>query len=156
MFVHRKGCHPKDRGRPVGRKNYRGKGIQRISCTVLGGKSASQISRDPEEIKAEDILNKKVKCKSKKANEIILKADRAHFWSNGYNCRKQTTSHERCPLSSVGTSPLGTIRSRWVTTENQQSSTSTGAVKEYILRDCNGKKDPFTLFESNNIRLFLV
>ena len=26
-------------------------------------------------------LNKKVKCKSKTANEIILKADRAHFWS---------------------------------------------------------------------------
>ena len=101
-------------------------------------------------------LNKKVKCKSKTANEIILKADRAHFWSNGYNRRKQTTSHERCPLSSVGTSPLGTIRSRWVTTENQQSSTSTGAVKEYSLRDCNGKKDPCTLFESNNIRLFLV
>ena len=56
MFVHRKGCHPKDRGRTVERKSYRGKGIQRISCTALGGKSASQISRDPEEIKAEDIL----------------------------------------------------------------------------------------------------
>ena len=46
MFVHRKGCHPKDRGRTVERKSYRGKGIQRISCTALGGKSASQISRE--------------------------------------------------------------------------------------------------------------
>ena len=56
MFVNRKGGHTKDRGRPVGRKSYRGKGIQIISCTALGGKSASQISQDPEEIKAEDIL----------------------------------------------------------------------------------------------------
>ena len=56
MLVNRKGCHPKDRERPVGRKSCRGKGIQRISRTALGGKSVSQISRDPEEIKAEGIL----------------------------------------------------------------------------------------------------
>ena len=158
MFVHRKGCHPKDRGRPVGGKTYREK--------VLKGFRAQRLEANPpvkfhetlkkSKLKTFSELNEKVKFTSKTANEIILKADRAHFWSNGYNCRKQTTSHERCPLSSVGTSSLGTIHSRWVTTENQQSSTSTGAVKEYILRNYNGKKDPCALVESNNIRLLLV
>ena len=31
-------------------------------------------------LKTFSALNKKVKFKSKTANEIILKADRAHFW----------------------------------------------------------------------------
>ena len=77
MFVNRKGCHTKDRGRPVGRKSYRGKGIQGISCTALGVKFHKTLKKS--KLKTFSELNKKVKFKSKTANEIILKADRALF-----------------------------------------------------------------------------
>ena len=103
MFVHRKGCHPKDRGRPVGGKTYREKALKEFRAQRLEANPPVKFHETlrKSKLKTFSALNKKVKFKSKTANEIILKADRAHFWSNGYNRRKQTTSHERCPLSSV-------------------------------------------------------
>ena len=81
MFVHRKGCHPKDRGRPVGGKTYREKALKEFRAQRLEANPPVKFHETLKKSKLKTFsdLNKKVKFKSKTANEIILKADRALF-----------------------------------------------------------------------------
>ena len=81
MFVYRKGCHPKDRedllrAKAIGEKAYKEFCAQRLEANPPV-KFHETLKKSKLKIFSE--LSKRVKFKSKTANEITLKADKALF-----------------------------------------------------------------------------
>ena len=105
----------------VGEKAYQEIRVQRLEVNLPKLTFHDSLKKSKQQTFSE--LNKKVQVKSKTANEIILKADKALFGQVVIIAEKQTAAYERCPLATNGTSSLGAILSRWVIAEDQQGST---------------------------------